>query len=387
MKILAVGGGSGGHVTPIAAVLKALREEYESAEFEVWCDRSFYEQAVNKIATVDAAIPIRTISSGKLRRYHTLSLWRQLLRLRTIVIPNIIDSVKIGIGVIQSYIRLRQNRPDVIFCKGGFVCLPVGIAAKWLAIPVVLHDSDVHPGLTNRILSRSATFIGTGAPLDNYSYSSKKARYVGVPTDAQFNPVDKREVDTAKHAIGFTGKHPLVVITGGGLGSQVMNTATLAVIDELLEICDVLLIAGTGNYDAIAHEVNKRDKRRFQIKAFVGAEMIDTLKAADIVVARAGATTLLELAGLAKPTIIIPNPYLTGGHQIKNAQMYEASGAAVTIDEITMVAEPHALLDAINALVLNKQELQKLSKAIHVFAKPNAARDMARLILKAADKE
>ena len=387
MKILAVGGGSGGHVTPIAAVLKALQKEHELAEFEVWCDKSFYEQTVDKIATVDPKIIVRTINSGKLRRYHTLPLWRQLLRLRTIVIPNIIDGIKIGTGIMQSYVRLRKDRPDVIFCKGGFVCLPVGIAAKWLAIPVVLHDSDVHPGLTNRILSRSATFIATGAPLENYSYPMEKARYVGVPTDVQFSPVTPHEVDEAKKSIGFSAKRPLIVITGGGLGSQVMNTAVLSVIDELLEVCDVLLIAGSKNYDSIKHELNSRDTAKFQMKPFVGAEMIDTLKAADIVVARAGATTLLELAGLEKPTIIIPNPYLTGGHQIKNAQMYEKVGAAVVVDEIRMKAEPHALLDTINALVLNKKEMKKLAEAIHQFAKPQAARDTARLIVEAADKQ
>ena len=367
-------------------MLKALRKEHESAEFEVWCDKSFYKQTVDKIATVDPKITVHTVISGKLRRYHTLPLWRQLLRVRTIVVPNLVDGVKIGTGIIQSYMRLRKDRPDVIFCKGGFVCLPVGIAAKWLDIPVVLHDSDVHPGLTNRILSQSAQYIGTGAPLEYYSYSPEKARYVGVPTDAQFAPVSAEEVEEAKHAIGFNGKRPLIVITGGGLGSRVMNTAVLSVIDELIVACDVLLIAGTGNYEAIKHEVNSRDTRHFKIKAFVGAEMIDTLKAADIVVARAGATTLLELAGLAKPTIIVPNPYLTGGHQIKNAQMYEKSGAALVVDEITMTAEPHALLDAVNALVLNKMEMKKLAEAIHQFAKPHAARDVARLILKAADK-
>jgi len=387
MKILAVGGGSGGHVTPIAAVLKALRQEHESAEFEVWCDKSFYEQTVDKIATVNPKITVRTINSGKLRRYHTLPLWRQLLRFRTIVIPNIIDGIKIGTGIMQSYMRLRKNRPDVIFCKGGYVCLPVGIAAKWLDIPVVLHDSDVHPGLTNRILSRSATFIGTGAPLENYSYPLEKARYVGVPTDVQFSPVTPSEVEAAKKSIGFNGKHPLVVITGGGLGSQVMNTAVISVLEELLGVCDVLLIAGTKNYDSIKHEVDSRDTERFQIKPFVGAEMIDTLKAADIVIARAGATTLLELAGLAKPTIIIPNPYLTGGHQIKNAQMYEKSGAAIVVEEIRMQAEPYALLDTVNALVLNKEEMKKLADAIHQFAKPYAARDTARLIVQAADKQ
>jgi UDP-N-acetylglucosamine--N-acetylmuramyl-(pentapeptide) pyrophosphoryl-undecaprenol N-acetylglucosamine transferase len=387
MKVLAVGGGSGGHVTPIAAVLQEFRNEYPAAEFEVWCDTSFYQQTVDKIAAIDTSIKIRTLSSGKLRRYYTLPLWKQLLRFRTIVLPNMIDGIKIVSGIFQSYVRLRRNRPDVIFCKGGYVCLPVGIVARWFAIPVVLHDSDVHPGLTNRILSQSARFIGTGAPLENYKYAAEKARYVGVPIDAQFTPITDKEVRLAKQKIGFDGKRPLVVITGGGLGSKVMNTAVVCIIDELLAMCDVLLIAGSGNYDEIKHELNGRDRKRFQIKAFVGADMIDTLRAADIVVARAGATTLLELAGLAKPVIIVPNPYLTGGHQIKNAQMYERAGAAIVVDEIAMVAEPRALLNAISALVLNKSEMMRIGQAIHKLAKPHAARDTARLIAQAVGKK
>lgn len=368
-------------------MLSALTAKDASIEFEVWCDKPLYSQTVDKLSVLKQTIPVKTLSSGKFRRYHSLPLWRQLLRVRTIVIPNVIDSGKIVIGIIQSYVRLRRNRPDVIFCKGGFVCLPAGIAAKWLSIPVVLHDSDVHPGLTNRVLSQSARFIGTGAPLENYNYDSKKARYVGVPVDERFVPISVHHMQKAKESIGFAGKRPLVVVTGGGLGAKSLNEATLAIIDELLIICDVLLIAGTANYDALKNESTNRNSQHFKIEPFIGSLMVETLQAADVVVARAGATTLLELAGLAKPTIIVPNPYLTGGHQTKNAAMYEKNQAAIIVDERSMVAKPYELLDAINALVLNPAEMTRMGQAMHRFAKPNAAHDMAQLILDAANKQ
>lgn len=333
---------------------------------------------------VDENILIRSISSGKLRRYHSIPLWQQFLRLRTIVIPNCIDGVKIGIGFFQSLYRLYRHRPDVIFCKGGFVCLPVGLAARMLSIPVVLHDSDAHPGLTNRVLSRSAVRIGTGAPLEYYNYDKKIASYVGTPVDEQFHHTYS---DTTRHALkqklGFDKTRPLVVVTGGGLGAQSMNKATVAILDELLQVTNVLIISGQAHYKTLEPSLKNHDASRYQLKAFVSTGMVEILAAADIVVARAGATTLLELAALGKPTVIVPNPYLTGGHQLKNAVVYQEKGAAAIVDERHMVAQPNTLLDCLNALLLNPGELEKMSKAMKQFARPEAANNMARMIINA----
>ena len=325
--------------------------------------------------------------SGKLRRYHTLPLWRQFLRWRTIVGPNIRDGFFILCGTVQSFIKLIIWRPDVIFCKGGYVCLPVGLSARVLRIPLVLHDSDAHPGLTNRVLSRWADAIGTGAPLEHYRYPASKARYVGIPVDERFRVYSAKERVGFKTDLGFDIKRPLIVVTGGGLGAAAINNAVVSVLDELLTSCNVLLISGTGQHAELAKKLADYPTDKFQLHAFVSKNIVETLAAADLVVARAGATTLLELAALAKPTIIVPNPYLTGGHQLKNAAVYTEKQAGVVIDEVRMVAEPHELLDTLTALILNESELARMAKAIHAFAKPAAANDMADMILDVAQRD
>ena len=164
MKILAVGGGSGGHVTPVVAVLHELKNQNDSVVIRFWCDRTFASHARSIIKHFDASMSVQTIYSGKFRRYNNVSLWRQVTR-PSIVLFNIRDFFLVAIGFVQSVVKLLFWRPDVIFTKGGFVCLPVGMAAKLLGIPLVIHDSDAHPGLTNRILATWATTIATGEPL------------------------------------------------------------------------------------------------------------------------------------------------------------------------------------------------------------------------------
>ena len=228
MKILAVGGGSGGHVTPVVAVLREFKKRDESVEIRFWCDRKFAPQARSIMWHFDDSIPVETVFSGKLRRYNDLPLWRQLLRPVSIVLPNIRDAFLIGLGFLQSLIKLRSWRPDVVFTKGGFVCLPVGMAAKVLGIPLVIHDSDAHPGLTNRVLSRWATRIGTGAPLKFYPYPKTISRYVGIPVNEEFKPFTPADRQKLKQKLGFDPKRPLVVVTGGGLGARRINDAVLA---------------------------------------------------------------------------------------------------------------------------------------------------------------
>lgn len=335
------------------------------------------------MVAVDGHITVETIVAGKLRRYSKLSMVKQLLRFRTIVLPNIIDMGKLSIGTVQSVVKLIIWRPDVVFSKGGFVCLPVGIAARLLRIPVVIHDSDAHPGLTSRILSRWAVKIATGAPLKYYSYPKEKTKYVGVPVASNVTPFTPTKQRKTKQELGFNEHEPLVVVTGGGLGAATINETTIKLLPELLKITSVALIAG----DAHAIEIKKIVKpgKNFQVHGYLPSEaMQQMLGAADIVVSRAGATTLLELAALAKPSIIIPNAYLTGGHQVKNAAVYKQAKAVVVLEDERVEARPSELFDAINTTLLNKATMRQLSENIHEFAKPEAAKQMARMIVEAA---
>lgn len=385
MKILAVGGGSGGHVTPVVAVLRELKHSDKRAEIRFWCDRKFAPQAKGIMHHFDPKLKIDVIVSGKLRRYHNLPMWRQLLRPVTIVLPNLIDSVKVGIGFVQSLVKLWRWRPDVVFTKGGFVCLPVGMAAKVLKIPLVIHDSDAHPGLTNRILAKWATAIATGAPLKFYPYPEKISRYVGIPIAREFTPMGEQQRREKKHELGLNPKQPLVVITGGGLGAGKINDATAQSLPQLLDITSVILISGTAHYDTMRALTPQNDPR-FQLHDFIHHGMAELLGAADIVVARAGATTILELAALGRPTILVPNQYLTGGHQLKNAAVYAEKDAVELIDEQELEAQPQLLVDTLSSLLANPARRARMSKAFHEFTKPHAAKDMAEMVVDAAKK-
>lgn len=337
------------------------------------------------MAKFDESIRVDSIMSGKLRRYHHLTWWQQLLKVRTIVLPNLIDLIKVVGGFFQSCIKLLVWRPDVVFTKGGFVCLPIGCAARLFHIPLVIHDSDAHPGLTNRILARFATRIGTGAPLKYYTYPPVISRYVGVPIMDGFIPYDHQKRAAMKRQLGFTEHRPLIVVTGGGLGARRINMAVAHNLPELLLRCDVMLISGEAQYDEL-RMATMPDSPRYQLKPFVSQGMAMIEGAADIAVSRAGATTLLELAALAKPTILIPNGYLSGGHQLKNAAVYAEKGAVLVIDENELDRRPELLLDAILNLLADPRHMQEMGKIFHTFAKPHAAHDMANLVLETVGK-
>jgi len=368
----------------VVAVLRELKARNKNVEIRFWCDRKFAPQAKSIIHRFDPSLRIDTILAGKLRRYHNLPLWRQLLRPVSIVVPNIRDIFLVICGFVQSLAKLWLWRPDVVFAKGGFVCLPVGFAARLLHIPLVIHDSDAYPGLTNRVLAKWATRIATGAPLKNYPYPSAISRYVGVPVRSDFVPLDENKRIRVKQMLGFDPKRPLVVITGGGLGAQRINMAVAKRLSALLDITSIALISGTDQYDELRAMTPENDPR-FQLHAFVN-DMAHLLGAADVVVARAGATTILELAALARPTILIPNGYLTGGHQLKNAAVYAESNAVDSIDEHELDSNPQLLVDALTALLTNKKHLHEMSVAFHRFAKPLAAEQMAEMIEEAAKK-
>lgn len=333
------------------------------------------------MAAFDETIPVHTILAGKFRRYHHLTVWQQLTW-PSLVAKNLRDAFLVGFGFIQSLVKLMVWRPDVVFTKGGYVCLPVGMAAKVLGIPLVIHDSDAHPGLTNRVLSRWATSIATGAPLEHYPYPKRISHYVGIPISGEFRPQTAAEQRAAKREWGIDPKRRLMVVTGGGLGAKRINDVVALTLRSLQQQAAVVLVAGAGQYDEL-RSLLPPDSEHFQLYPFV-TNMHSLLAAADVVVARAGATTILELAALQKPTILIPNAKLTGGHQLKNAAVYDQAEAVMVLNEEAMVEKPHLLAECVQSLLDNPKYSVEMAERFHAFAKPDAAKDVARLILKAA---
>jgi len=346
----------------------------------MWCDRPFSTQARSIVAAYDPTIPVQTIVAGKFRRYHHLTVWQQLTW-PSLMLKNFRDLFLVGVGFIQSFFKLLVWHPDVVFTKGGYVCLPVGIAAHLLRIPLVIHDSDAHPGLTNRILSRWATKIATGAPLEYYSYDPARSTYVGIPIAAQFTPFTPEEQVSAKEEWGVVTDRPLIVATGGGLGAGRINLTVANSLAALQELGSVVLVAGAGQYDELRAEL-PADSENFQLYPFV-SNMHRLLGAADVVITRAGATTILELAALRKPTILVPNAKLTGGHQLKNAAVYDKAHAVKVVDEEEMLKYPALLVEAVGDVLTHPEQSREMAERFHAFSKPNAAKDMASLIISA----
>jgi UDP-N-acetylglucosamine--N-acetylmuramyl-(pentapeptide) pyrophosphoryl-undecaprenol N-acetylglucosamine transferase len=327
----------------------------------------------------DSKIPVYSIAAGKFRRYHHLSIIRQLLW-PSLVLSNVRDGFLIIAGFFQSMFKLIVWRPNVVFAKGGYVCLPVGIAARILRIPLVIHDSDAYPGLTNRILGKWATAIATGAPLEYYQYPAKRSRYVGIPIAPEFHEFSNTEKQAAKAQWGIVENRPLIVVTGGGLGASCLNDAVALMLKDFLKIGSLVLISGNEQYDEL-RSITPPNDDKFQLHAFITKGMASLLGAADVVIARAGATTIIELAALAKPAILIPNGRLTGGHQLKNAAVYLKKDAVIVVDEDVMNENPHILVSTARDILSDSERAHKMAQEFASFARPNAARDVADMII------
>lgn len=379
MKVLCAGGGSGGHVTPVLAVINELSRLDPRLETAFVCDRAFESQSRGLMEHALVPVPVHVIRAGKLRRYHGVPLWRQLLDISTVA-KNIRDIVLIGVGFIQSLVLLRRFQPDVVFAKGGYVCLPLGYAAKVLGIPLVIHDSDARPGLTNKLLSRHAQSIATGSPLENYPYPKDRSVYTGVPINPAFHPFDDEEQRQAKHDIGIVDlDKPLVVVTGGGLGAESINTGMLAIAERLMaDGYAIYHVTGKKHFDRVKRSAFEHPD--YHVVEFVYKDMATVLGAADVVVSRGSATFLQELAALAKPTIIVPASHL--GDQMKNAVSYQTAKAAYVLDD-QAVKDGEALYEAIKHCIDNPEATAAMAARFHGFAREDAALEVAKLLVDA----
>ena len=359
------------------AIASGIRERKPRADIRVWCDRSFAPQARQLLG---AGTRVDVVVSGKYRRYANISFLSHIrYHLIKTHLANFFDLFKIGFGLLQSLCKLIVWRPNVVFCKGGFVCLPVGIAAHALRIPLVIHDSDIIPGLTNRVLARYANYIGTGAPLENYpNYPPTRTRFVGIPVRQEFRKLSTNEKLAVKEKHGFGGHKKLVLVTGGGLGSSDLNAAASEQAPEIIRHgAQILLITGE-NKDITAPEIDG-----LEVKPFLADDYPEVTAAADIVVTRAGATAMAELASIGAVAIIVPNPFLAGDHQTKNASAWSKADAAIVIKQKDLRARPELLSTEVVRLLEDEELRSRLSKNLAKFARPDALDQMVEMILEA----
>jgi len=377
------GAGSGGHITPILAVAAEIKRLQPDAKLV------YIGQRGDKLGDIPAEHPaideVYAVRAGKLRRYHGEGL-KQLLDIPT-WFKNIRDAFYVLIGIYQSWRLLRRLRPDIIFVKGGFVGVPIGLAAASLHIPYITHDSDAIPGLANHIISRWATKHAVALPAEVYHYPASKTVVTGIPLQADFKPVDPALKARYKARLKLPAKAKLLFVIGGGLGSQRINEAVAVAVPHLLrEFPDLYVVQSAGRAHqadlqaVFAEKLNPAEQGRLEVKGYTNDVYLYS-GAADVVITRAGATNLAEFALQGKACIVIPSPFLAGGHQMKNAQYLEEQGAALIIDERDIVADPNRLAAQVSDLLNDRGRQHELGFHLAKFAKPNATRDLARLIL------
>ena len=329
------------------------------------------------------------ISSGKFRRYHGESLVSQLLNVKTLAL-NVRDFFKVLVGIWQSRKLLRRIKPDVVFSKGGFVVVPVGLAARLQKIPIITHDSDAVPGLANRIVGRWALVHATGMPAKYYPYSPETIHYVGVPASRQLKPVTTQDQIEFKRKIGIAADEQVLLVAGGGLGSQTLNNLVVQIAPELLDrhrSLHIIHITGDAHQKATAERYQKilssEQQKRLIILGFSNQFSIYS-GAADLVIARAGATTLAELAVQRKALIIIPSPFLTAGHQLENAKILESLGAAKVLPNDV---GQQAALKTIEDLLANSKKRRLMAQKLGSTARPEALQKLAEIIWEVAKSQ
>lgn len=280
---------------------------------------------------------VHAISAGKLRRYHGEGV-KQLFDIKTIAL-NTRDVFRVINGVLHSWFLLRRLKPEVIFVKGGYVGVPVGLAAAALKIPFITHDSDAIPGLANRIIARWAVKHAVAMPKEVYSYPADRTVTVGVPVVAQYQYVTDEQQRQYKQELSLPADAQLVFVIGGGLGARRINDAVARILPDLLASNPKLYVvqgAGRAN-EALLREQYQVDLspeafQRVQVAGFLH-DVYRYSGAADIIVTRAGATNLAEFAVQGKACIVVPAPFLAGGHQLKNAAYLAEKQATEQISE------------------------------------------------------
>lgn len=382
------GGGSGGHITPILAVADELKQLDPSIRI------IYIGQKGDGLSDVPAQHPtideVRTIRAGKLRRYHGEG-WKQLLDIKTMLL-NVRDIAWTVAGVWQSFWMLKKLKPEAVFIKGGFIGVPVGLSAAALRIPYLTHDSDAHPGLANRIVAPWAQKHAVALPKEIYAYPAAKTVTVGVPIARQFHPFDAAEAKAVRRRLGLPADGRILFVTGGGLGALRLNQAVAGCLPDLLvRYPDLHVVQISGR----AHEVELRQyykkhlpmaaQERVEVKGYV-TNLYDYSGVADVIITRAGASSIAEFAAQEKACVVVPNPLLTGGHQLKNARVLTERKAIRMVPEDALKADPLNLMSPVVELLDKPDHRRRLGKKLASYVQTDAAKRLAVLLLEIAKR-
>lgn len=325
-RIILTGGGTAGHVTPNIALLPYLKE----AGYDIQYIGSY--TGIEKELIEPFGIPYHGIATGKLRRYFD--------------VKNFTDPFRVLKGIGEARKLIRDLQPDVIFSKGGFVSVPVVLAGKKHNVPVIIHESDMTPGLANKLSFPSATKVCCNFPETIEHLPEGKAVLTGSPIRQELLTGDKA---AALEFCGFTADKPVILVIGGSLGAVAVNNAVRAALPELLEIFQIVHLCGKGKVDESLNNIP--GYKQFE---YIKEQLRDIFAMTDIVISRAGANAICELLALHKPNILIPlSANASRGDQILNARSFERQGFSIVLEEEEVTKE--SLLEAVKNLYENRQ--------------------------------
>ncbi len=327
-KIVLTGGGTAGHVTPNIALLPSLKE----AGYEVTYMGSY--DGIEKKLIADFDIPYVGISTGKFRRY--------------LDPKNFTDPFRVVKGYAEAKKFLKEYRPDVVFSKGGFVSVPVVRAAAALKIPCIIHESDMTPGLANKLCIPVAKKVCCNFPETLELLPADKAVLTGSPIRAELSQGSKL---AGLNMCGFSANKPVIMVIGGSLGSVNVNKAVRQALPLLLEDFQVVHLCGKDKMDNLL--LSTPGYKQFE---YIKSELKDLFAMADVVISRAGANAICELLALKKPNLLIPLPAASSrGDQILNAKSFENQGFSIVIDEDDLTEQ--LLAEKVKELYANKDHV------------------------------
>ncbi len=367
-RILFSGGGSGGHTYPIISIARSLKNiaktENISLDLVFVGAVNFEENLLTK-----EGVRVYSLPAGKLRRYPS------------ILVP--LDILKSIIGFFYALFFLWWFLPDVIFSKGGYGSLAVGLVGRLYFIPLVVHESDYNPGLANRLLAKIATKVIISFPNTAKFFNAKKTVFLGNPVRIELRNATQKD---AQALFNIKGDRPVVLILGGSQGSTRINKLIAESLHDLLLHYEVIHQCGDVNEGIFKNElltlynIDVKTSPYYHLKGFFNEkEQAAALAAANFIVSRAGAGTIYEIALVGKPVLLIPLPESASRHQHYNAFYYARLGAAIVIEQENLT--PHILMNEIADTLANPEKIEKMSKAAKEFAKPDAAEKIARGLL------
>ncbi len=352
------GGGTGGHVYPALAVADQLPD----CQFLYIGSRGGVEEGIIR----REGLPFAAISAGGLRG---LTPWKVAW-----------NFIKLAAGFVQSLGIMRRFAPDAVLVTGGYVCVPVVLAAKFWGVPVLIFLPDLEPGLAIRSLSRLAARIAVSFPESAGFFTNERVVVTGYPVRAEFFAAEKTK---ARRAFGLDEDLKTVTVFGGSHGARSINLALCSILNRLLETCQVIHICGQLDADWVMRrreELPPRLRGRYKVYPYLHEGMADALAAADLVVARAGAATLGEFPALGLPSVLVPYPY-AGRHQELNADYLVSRGAAVKVTDAELREK---LLLTVLSLLKDTDTLERMAERARALAQPEAAQRIAAEILKLA---